>query len=74
MQVVIEIDKNTYDFFCKNPISSLEIALKNGIIIPSEHGDLIDRDKLEDEFGIEDADIYAQDVIREMPVIIPRVK
>ena len=75
MQVVIEISEyffrqvvntgKTYD-------NAVYVAFKNGIVLPSEHGDLIDRDCLENEFGTEDADIYAKDIIREMPVIVPR--
>lgn len=78
MKIVIDITTELYGEI-KNGIydsntRKMAIAIGNGIVLPPDHGDLIDRDKLEDEFGIEDADIYAIDVIREMPVIVPADK
>lgn len=57
------------------------IGVVNGIVIPSEHGDLIDRDKIlpymRDRFDMQDLylPIHFKDcVIDEMPVIVPRVE
>ena len=50
--------------------SIIRDAIKNCIVLPKGHGRLIDADKLEDEFGCGDRDIYAMESIREAPTII----
>lgn len=45
-------------------------AIRTGIPLPKGHGNLIDADRLEDEYGCSDKDIYAKEYIRDAPIII----
>ena len=77
MQVVIDIPEKAYNLLKGDGVDWLGAehilsCVAEGKILPKGHGDLIDRDQLENEFGAEDMDIYAKDIIREMPVIVPK--
>ena len=62
MQIVIELAEQYYSALQKFPESMCNItmlAVKNGTVLPENHGDLIDRDKLEPdcyELEIHDGD------------------
>lgn len=43
MQIVIDIDDESYKEICLSAVSNAEMAIKNGIILPEKHGDIIDR-------------------------------
>ena len=47
MQIVIEIPETYYDYCRKlEDAIEIELAIKNGVILPEHHGRLIDADKL----------------------------
>lgn len=45
-EIVIKLEDDAYDFICSKGYhtQSLYNAIKNGIVLPEYHGDLIDRD------------------------------
>ena len=74
VQVVIEIDEEHYKRImrCKELdllLGKLEKMIANGTVLP-RHGRLGDLDAIEDEFGTEDSDIYAKEIIRNAPTIL----
>lgn len=47
-EIVIKLEDDAYDFICSKGYhtQSLYNAIKNDIVLPEQHGDLIDRDEL----------------------------
>ena len=67
-----------YNWSCSNPV--LDQAIKNGIILPKGHGDLIDRNKLNPDvlhdwngLCVPD-DEYSEKCIRSAEVLVPADK
>ena len=77
MQVVINIDDESYKEICLFAVSNAEIAIKNGIILPEKHGDIIDRGfmvaKLLDEilFGRVKTPMDCIDFIKNYKITVP---
>jgi AMMECR1 domain-containing protein len=47
MQIVIDIPEETYEYWKNHSYEYvLAEAIKNGVVLPSRHGDLIDREEL----------------------------
>jgi hypothetical protein len=47
MQIVIDIPEETYEYWKNHSYEYvLAEAIKNGVVLPSGHGDLIDREEL----------------------------
>ena len=70
MELVVNIDNNMYYRLKNMPlVSSVNDAclkaIKNGIVLPKGHGDLIDRSKLR---WLED--IYLSEEIKNAPVVV----
>lgn len=84
VEVVVRIPKNRYETLVelneriknKESICKLgmyENAIANGILLPKNHGKLIDADALIDTLGCSDKDIYCKDTIKEdAPTIIEK--
>jgi len=75
MQVVIDIDERDFSRVVntgKTCDNSIYVAFKNGIVLPSEHGDLIDRDKITYNDWVVDEPCVSKKNIVDMPVIVPR--
>lgn len=86
MELVIKLPDNlvesikcaTNNWSCSNPV--LDQAIKNGIVLPKGHGDLIDRNKLKpDVFHDWDGlyvpnDDYSEKCIRNAEVVVPADK
>jgi hypothetical protein len=53
MQLVINIPKDAYDFIKRTGYhtQSLYEAIKNGVPLPKEYGDLVDRDEINSRFN-----------------------
>lgn len=47
-EIVIKLEDDAYNFICSKGYhtQSLYNAIKNGTVLPEQHGDLIDRDEL----------------------------
>jgi hypothetical protein len=71
MQIVIDIPEETYEYW-KNHSHEyvLAEAIKNGIILPSGHGDLIDREELL-KLPIDKAN-YPSNYVKYAPTIIEK--
>ena len=62
MQIVINVDNELYEYFSKrrtmnddgyfSHVGKLIKALRNGLLLPKEHGRLIDADLLRNQFPI----------------------
>jgi hypothetical protein len=76
MQVVIDIDERDFSRVVntgKTCDNSIYVAFKNGIVLPSGHGDLIDRDKIAfDNWSVDGHVCVNRQDILNMPVIVPR--
>ena len=76
MQVVIDIDEETYNMIAKQvefrdyPDMQLGRAIVNGEVLPQDHGSLIDVDALDDELGASDYDWYVHECLMEAPIIL----
>ena len=86
MELVIKLPDNLVEsikctannWSCSNPV--LDQAIKNGIILPKGHGDLIDRNKLKPDvlhdwngLCVPDDD-YSEKCIRSAEVLVPADK
>lgn len=57
MQLVIKIDKEYKDYFIeKYPNTIMTEAIQNGVELPKEHGDLIDKEKFKEWIETQDGD------------------
>lgn len=75
IELVIKIPEEAYKLLNNEGVDWLGAehilnAVANGTPLPKGHGRLVDADKLEDEHGCSDIDIYAIEYIRDATTII----
>ena len=84
MQIVIDIDENSYKATCSGSMLPPDVknvvnAIKNGTVLSKGHGDLIDRDTLNLDYEVSMADDWktAHEIancVKYAPIVIPADK
>ena len=74
MQIVIDIPKETYEYYCKladkgEVMNNIEEIIVGGKPLPKGHGRLIDADKVYDDY--QNANYDFEEALEYAPTIIP---